>query len=116
MNRTIERAKIESEEKWRDYVKSAPYINFPSKWDIQIIPPFAGAIMRFKVRYQDQEISVYADYHQSLGYFSNREGIEIPYWEIYPYFDDTYRCEISDTKTLIKKIKESLDNLLGKLK
>lgn len=116
MNRTLERAKLESEENWRDYVKSAPYINFPSEWDIQIIPPFAGAIMRFRVRYKSHEISVYADYHQSLGYYSNEEGIETPYWEIYPYFDDTYRCNINDTKLLIEKIKESLGNLLGEVK
>lgn len=112
MNRTLERAKLESEENWRDYVKNAPYINFPSEWDIQIIPPFGGAIMRFRVRYKGHEISVYADYHQSLGYYSNEEGIETPYWEIYPYMNDTYRCAINDTKKLIKKIEVSFNKLI----
>jgi hypothetical protein len=57
---------------------------------------------RFLAKKGEKEVSVYLDTNGALGYF---EG---PYWEIYPYEEDTCRIPMEDTKLLIEKIQEAL--------
>lgn len=99
----VSRCILEGNEKWREWVKEIPYIRFPSEWDVKIIPPFGGAMARFLIKTGTKEISVYLDCHGSLGAF------ETPYWEVYPYNDDTYRCHMNETDELIKAIGEALE-------
>ena len=89
----------------REWVNKIPFINFPSDWQIQIIPPFSGATSRFRIKKIDNEktVSVYLDCYDHLGCFGE------PYWEIYPYQDDTFRCAMNDTDALINDIEESLN-------
>ena len=87
-------------ERWR---KEIPSLNFKKKWKVRILPPFLGAIIRFRIDYKDRYVSCYLDCYNELGYFGE------PYWEIYPYKDDTFRCAMKDTKVLMKKIKEVLE-------
>jgi hypothetical protein len=89
-------------EKW---IKEIPYLDFPKEWKIQISPPFAGAVVRFRVKYKEADISVYLDCYDNLGCFG------APYWEVYPYDNDVYRCEMKNTEELIRVIQESI-NLL----
>lgn len=73
-----------------------PFINFPSDWLIQIIPPFGGAMVRFRVILPDgRRKSVYADFYDNLGYYGS------PYWEIYPVDDDIARCPIEAVAELL---------------
>jgi len=88
-------------EKW---VQEIPYINFSSDWQVRIIPPMGGAVVRFIVSYKAKEVSVYLDCYRALG------STSIPYWEAYPINDDTYRCAMDDVDSLIKVIKEELES------
>lgn len=89
----------------RKWCVEIPYINFPSEWDVKIIPNFSGSVIRFLVKKNnDIKISVYLDCYDNLGCYGK------PYWEIYPHKEDVFRCDMNDTKTLIKAINEELDN------
>jgi len=92
-------SRIIEADKWRIEI---PYINFPSDWEVKIIPNFAGSVVRFLVKKNEIEISIYLDCYDALGCYGS------PYWEIYPYENDVLRCDMNDTKTLIKSINEAL--------
>lgn len=90
-------------EKW---IKEIPYIKFKKEWEVKVIPPFMGAIVRFKIKYKGFTISVYLDCYDLLGWYGE------PYWEIYPYCEDVFRCNLRDTKSLLNAIEDSFNNLL----
>lgn len=92
---------VESAEKWRDFIPPIPFIKFPKDWQVKIIPPFGGAVVRFIVKLPDSEVtkSVYLDCFDRLGIMG------CPYWEVYPYKNDVGRCEMADTKKLLQMIK-----------
>jgi hypothetical protein len=84
----------------RSWVEKIPAIKFPQGWEVQIIPPFGGALCRFRV---NGIVSVYLDGYDLLGYC--RE----PYWEVYPHEDDVFRCGMNEIDKLIEAIQESLN-------
>lgn len=91
-------------DKWRQEI---PPLHFKEEWNVHIIPPFHGAIVRFVVEYDDKRISCYLDCYDELGYYGS------PYWEIYPYTYedgniDVFRCSIDNTEELMKRIGEEL--------
>lgn len=98
---------LEKKLDWNKWAKEIPYITFPSDWQIQIIPPFNWAIIRFHVKYKNRSVSVYLDCYDFLGSFGE------PYWEVCPVGDDVYRCKMNDVESLMKAIKQGLadDNL-----
>lgn len=96
------RYEIENKEHWRERINEIPFLQFPQDWMIKIIPPFGGAMARFIVEKQGKRISVYLDFDNALGWW---EG---PYWEIYPFEDDVYRCGINETQELIDAIAKAL--------
>ena len=101
----IERSKIESAEKWREAINVIPFVKFPADWLVQVIPPFAGAIARFRVKLPSGTVkSVYLDFYGRLGYYCNDDGSDKEYWEVYPYQDDVGRCDMADTDTLLEMI------------
>lgn len=73
----IKRIEIESQQNWGDKKNRTVPLKFHSDWDVQIIPPFGGAMARFFVSYQDRSVSVYYDINNSLG--MEKE----PYYELY---------------------------------
>jgi hypothetical protein len=79
-----------------------PSIKFPASWKIQVLPPFAGAVVRFKVEKPNgKKISVYLDCYDNLGYMG------VPYWEIYPDKDgDISRFLMKDVEDLVNAIKK----------
>lgn len=98
------RALVESQHEWRKWLSEIPTITFPSDWAVQIVPPFGGAVARFCVHKEGKRISVYLDCYDELGFVGQ------PYWEMYPYKGDTYRCLMNDTDELVQKIKEALED------
>ena len=91
---------------WREWIRKIPEIQFPAHWKIQIIPPFAGALIRFRV---NNKISVYLDVDGSLGYWVDENNKPAPYWEIHPYDDDVWRIDMEKVDELLEAIQKSLD-------
>lgn len=95
----IQRAQIEQAEDWTGIMDKIPFIQFPADWKVAIIPPFAGAVARFRVLLPGGETkSIYLDWHNRLGYCSG------PYWEVYPVDGDTGRCLVNETEELLRLI------------
>lgn len=88
---------------WNKWIKLIPNIKFKEKWEIKIIPPFGGAIIRFLVYDGKNQVSVYLDCYDELGCYGE------PYWEIYPYNEDVCRYKMNDIESLLKGIEESFD-------
>lgn len=99
----IERRRIEHAEGWREILTQIPTLNFPSEWDVRIVPPYAGALVRFQVVSGDDFISVYLDWYNTLGYQGGN-----PYWEAYSINGDTERFDLHETKELIQAIQDEL--------
>lgn len=84
---------------WSETIRLAPALNFPSHWDVRMVPPFGGAAARFTI---DGLISVYLDMDGSLGVMSQ------PYWEVYPAQSGyEERFLLHETKELIAEIAAS---------
>lgn len=97
------RLEIELKEDWAKWAKKIPYIKIPNGCSVQPLPPFGGAMARFKViAPSGEEVSIYLDVNNSLGYE------EHPYWELYPYYDDVSRCGIHETDELYNAMLVSL--------
>jgi len=98
---------VSSYEKYMEFIKwsvEIPYIQFPATWRIRIIPPFGGAIVRFRVLCGNADISVYLDCYDRLGFYKGK-----PYWEVYPHQEDIFRCDMEDVAGLLSAIKESIE-------
>ena len=101
----MKRLEVEREDQWKEWIHKIPFIQFPKGWQVQIIPPFGGAMARFRVRkvgFATGYISVYLDVYDQLGFMGQ------PYWEVYPVNGDTERCYMEDTQKLIKIITKAL--------
>lgn len=110
MKNIVDRLSVEVAEKWDSKVGEIPAITFPTGWSIKIIPPFAGATVRFTVWKDDEQVvSVYLDMEGNLGFYGTRDGGPEPYWEIYPYGDGVYRVAMADTNELVKRIQMVLN-------
>lgn len=98
---------LESAEQWMLVRSKMPTLKFKSDWEVQIIPPFAGAMVRFVVRKPNgASISVYCDFYEKLGYFG------APYWEAYAFeqgddHDWPQRFALEETEELLKAIEEA---------
>ena len=95
----------EDHAEWGDKI---PYIKFPDTFKVKVLPAFGGAVARFRVSDLEEKasVSVYLDCYDALGCY--RE----PYWEVYPIDEDTFRCDMADTDSLIKEISRSLEQQL----
>lgn len=92
---------VEKALEYPKWCKEIPYINFPQSWSIQVIPPFMGAVVRYRVRdARGHEVSVFLDCYDRLGCGNGK-----PYWEVYPASDgDIARFPMQDTEALIGEI------------
>ena len=92
--------------KWRQEI---PFLQFPPEWQIKILPPFSGAVVRFWVQKEEASVSVYLDCYSILG------AVNRPYWEIYPDQEgDNSRFYMDDTEELLLAIKDSIERQLSK--
>ena len=102
---TIKRLEVEQAEKWLEWLDKIPPIRFPRGWQVQVIPPFHGAAVRFRVKKGEKYISVYLDTYNRLGYMDG------PYWEVYPVDGDVERCYMNEVEELVKIISKALRQL-----
>jgi hypothetical protein len=49
MNGMDDRYQVESQERWHEWERLMPQLHFKENWGVTIIPPFGGAIIRFRV-------------------------------------------------------------------
>lgn len=92
---------VERNEKWNYISGSIPTLNFKEEWNVKIIPPFAGAIIRFKIMRNDIMVcSVYLDFYDRLGCYG------APYYELYPFENDIKRYALNETDELMKDIND----------
>ena len=103
IERGLASSKVKKLFEWDKWSKEIPRLNFNSDWNVRIIPPFGGAIIRFNCEKNGNHADVYLDCYDELGYFGS------PYWEIYPYDNDVYRCGINETEELLQRISEVLE-------
>jgi hypothetical protein len=96
------RFEYEEQMEHKKWMKEIPYIQFPPEWQVKIIPPIAGAVVRFLVQKDGAEVSVYLDCYDNLGCYGS------PYWEVYPCEGDCFRCDMDDTKSLLNAITKSI--------
>lgn len=91
----------EKEFEWRKWATEIPFIKFPQDWEIQVIPPLTGAVVRFRINTPHRkDISVYLDCYEVLGLFDGK-----PYWEVYPTNEnDIARFAMNDIEGLLKEI------------
>ena len=95
----VARFGIEKQDKWRESINTIPFVSFPADWSVQVIPPFGGAMARFRVKLPSGATkSVYLDFYDRIGYYGE------PYWEVYPVGDDVGRCDMADTAELLRLI------------
>lgn len=89
---------------WKEEI---PYLKFKEEFEVKVLPPFRGAIIRFNIKNKENSISVYLDGYNILGMAHLKN---VPYWEIYPNIQgETERFLMNDTYGLMKAIEESLD-------
>lgn len=99
---TDDRYKIEIDEGWRKACNMVPFIKLPPEWKIAVIPPFGGAMARFLVKLPSGTVkSVYLDFYNALGIHGDPPT---PYWEVHPYRGDFGRCDMIDTRKLLRMI------------
>lgn len=99
-------SQVEEKYEYRKWCDEIPFLNFNKEWSVKVIPPFAGAIVRFVVKKKrgKKQVSVYMDAYDRLGIFGE------PHWEIYPDAEgNNTRFKLNDTKNLLKAIKKSLE-------
>lgn len=95
----IERLNLEADEKWLEIGQQMPFIPFPAGWKVKVIPPFGGALARFRVELPDgRGKSIYFDAYDRLGCYG------APYWEVYPVGGDVGRCAMADVDELLRLI------------
>ena len=97
------RIEVEEDFEYMKWVKEIPVLNFKKEWNVRIIPPFGGAIIRFQIETEKDFLSIYLDCYNQLGFEDD------PYWEIYSREnEDVYRFGINDTNGLLEKIEQLL--------
>jgi len=98
---TIRRSDVEHNENWNKIIPEIPTLKFKQEWDVKIIPPFAGAIIRFMIFKEGVQVcSVYLDWYDRLGMCGE------PYYELYPFENDVKRYSLNETEELLKDIED----------
>lgn len=93
----------------RLWCQKLPALHFKKEWDVTIIPPFGGAVIRFFIDYNGKHVSVYFDGYSELGYMVDDDGEPIPYFE---YYDGTecYRYFANESDKMMADIERFLES------
>lgn len=105
----LDGAKYESEMDYEKWVAKLPFFPVPPHLEIQVIPPFLGAVVRFRVRSKDNPgvvVSAYFDAHDRLGYMGK------PYWEI--CHEETQRFLFGEEKAMWDAIEAEIGFIVKK--
>ncbi len=98
-------AQVESGMEYDKWFDQIPYFDIPKGWKFKPVPPFAGAVARFRVLAEGKEFSIYLDCYDRLG------CVGAPYWEVYEIDGDVMRFDIKDSSGLIDCIKNELERI-----
>lgn len=104
-NKIYNYEELQEHTKWLNEI---PYFKIDPSWEIQISPPFNGAVVRFRIKKNEAQVSVYLDCYDRLGIFGS------PYWEVYPFDVEVERVEMADVNKLLKLISLSIELQLKK--
>ena len=113
MDKQLERLhivpKADAMNEYRNWSKKLPYFHFDKEWDVKIIPPFQGAIIRFYISYNGKFVSVYFDAYSELGWMYYENENPVPYFE---YFDgeDIYRYYLDQSEQMMEDIRNFLNS------
>lgn len=109
LNDTIIISKYESLQEYRKWGGRLPAFNFDKEWDVHIVPPFGGAIIRFCIKHNDKQVSVYFDGYSELGYMVDENDEPIPYFE---YYDgtDCHRYYMHESEKMMDDIRGFLNS------
>ena len=102
-------AKYDKLQESRKWTNDIPALHFEKEWDVTIIPPFGGAIIRFCIDYNGKHISVYFDAYSELGYMYDESGNPIPYFEYYDG-EECYRYYMDESEKMMADIKKFLES------
>ena len=107
MSAFTEYDRVMETDKWSGLI---PPLSFPIDWQIHIVPPSLGAIVRFAVVKQNKNAissyaSIYLDGYDILGI------MEKPYWEVFTPNNDNFpqRCLMEESDVLIELISKALE-------
>lgn len=93
----------------RKWMKEIPALHFEKEWDVRIIPPFGGAVIRFWIWHNGKRVSVYFDAYSELGYMYDEDDNPIPYFEFYDG-EDCRRYYMDESEQMMEDIKEFLNS------
>lgn len=106
------RLEIERLCEWEKLATEIPYISFPADWEIRIVPPLRGVVVRFQVRQKSKPYSpVSVVLHEAVSFGGMTEK---PYWEVYPLTSNTdeeafERIALNDVQDLLSAIQEAFN-------
>ena len=110
VNKTLTIAKAEEYHEYKKWANELPALHFDREWDVKIIPPFAGAIIRFWINHNDKHVSVYFDGYSELGWmYDENNDKPIPYFEYYDG-NETYRSLLDESDKMMDDIRNFLNN------
>ena len=98
-------AQFKNYDKW---MKELPFFHFDKEWDVKILPPFTGAIIRFCIDNKGKRVSVYFDADASLGSMYDDNDEPIPYFEYYDG-NDCHRYLLNEADQMMDDIREFLN-------
>lgn len=111
--RSIEESMIisryETLQECRAWGSKIPALHFEKEWDVKIIPPFGGAVIRFYISHNNKNVSVYFDGYSELGFMYDDKGKPIPYFEYYDG-EDCHRYYIDESEEMMADIKKFLES------
>ena len=93
----------------RKWMTELPVLHFEKEWDVKILPPFGGAVIRFWINYNGKHVSVYFDAYSELGYMVDENDNPIPYFEFYDG-EDCYRYYMDESEKMMEDIKNFLNS------
>ena len=102
-------AKYDNLQECRGWGARIPALHFEREWDVKIIPPFGGAVIRFHINHNGKHVSVYFDGYSELGYMVDENDKPIPYWEYYDG-EECYRYYIDESEQMMEDIKRFLES------
>ena len=109
VNKLLILSKAEQIHDFRGWTNKLPAFHFDKEWDVKIVPPFAGAIIRFAIDYNGKHVSVYFDGYSALWFEYDNHGDPIPYFEYYDG-ENTYRYGLDKADKMMNDIRSFLNN------
>lgn len=92
--------RVQESKKW---MQEIPALHFDKEWDVRIIPPFGGAVIRFWIWHNGKKVSVYFDAYDELGFVNE------PYFEYYDG-EECYRYLMNESEEMMEDIRNFLNS------